>query len=181
MNAIESYTWFGREVVEITDEKISLGVLKTVPTSQMIRTIKIITMILTLGILPLLALAIKCISRCLKARVTYVVETRPAHEVVAQNSLLKRNFTLMGILIEDAKAIAVAELAGESLPEVDGDALDELRTTLQLIEELPECSPALNHEALQVGFKNAEKMKAYARLYPNFTEIFNEILFDDSL
>ena len=70
MKVVDSYFWFGGRVAEVVlPEQIVDGstVVKPVneaKTSMMATVFKIASMILSLGILPLLAIAVKMIKRC---------------------------------------------------------------------------------------------------------------------
>ena len=64
MNTIEKYTWFGGNVAEIADNEGTLFITTNLSTTWTTTALKVTTMILSLGILPLIALMIKAIRRC---------------------------------------------------------------------------------------------------------------------
>jgi hypothetical protein len=63
LNAVEKYNWFGSRVVVIGSGS-SMGTELEDPSAWYVTALKVLSMILTAGLLPLLALIIKAISRC---------------------------------------------------------------------------------------------------------------------
>jgi hypothetical protein len=82
LNCIERYNWFGREVAKV---EIVNGIEQAIyledPSSDLETAIKISTMILSLGLFPLLALIIKFCSRVLSEEVTILSSPLPSSQI----------------------------------------------------------------------------------------------------
>jgi hypothetical protein len=82
MNLVEKYNWFGSRAVHAytpPGSDVSIGVEVDEPSKWYVTVLKILTMILSGGILSLLALVIKAISRCCSNEIQVVPDPRLTH------------------------------------------------------------------------------------------------------
>jgi hypothetical protein len=174
MNAAERYLSFGGSYVE---QFGMVAIERESKPTWVETTIKILSMVLSLGLLPLLVLVLKVVSRCCNDRVIVFLsrERNPAlYERVDQAITM---FDLLSRLADQvfSRAMAIHSEA-EIIPPVDELLVENLRANPIIREVVSNMDPEESEIFTRLGREFHDKQWQYERECPTFGSLFDSYL-----